>query len=232
MADQKSILIVDDEQDIVDLVKYNLQREGYRIYTARNGKEALDQSQKHPSLILLDVMMPELNGLEVLKQLKSQPTTQSIPVVFLTAKGSEVDEILGLELGADDYITKPISIPKLIARIKNVLRKPDARQSKIKPQDEITVGVIRINPIRHSVVVNEQETFFPKKEFEILTHLATYQDQVITRERLLNTIWGENVFVIDRTVDVHIRKIREKLGKFADYIETIKGIGYRMRAPK
>jgi two-component system alkaline phosphatase synthesis response regulator PhoP len=232
MTAQKSILIVDDEQDIVDLVKYNLQREGYLTYTARNGKEALDLSQKQPSLILLDVMMPELNGIEVLKQLKQNPSTQSIPVVFLTAKGSEVDEIIGLELGADDYITKPISIPKLVARIKNVLRKPETRPVPNKLQEELTIGVIMINQVRHAVTVNNQETFFPKKEFEILTYLTTYQDQVITRERLLNAIWGQNVFVIDRTVDVHIRKIREKLGKYADYIETIKGIGYRMRATK
>lgn len=231
MTDQKSILVVDDEQDIVDLVKYNLQREGYRILTARNGKEALDQSQKHPSLILLDVMMPEINGLEVLKTLKSNPSTRGIPVVFLTAKGSEVDEIIGLELGADDYISKPISIPKLIARIKNVLRKSEIRPDQKNARQEIVIGVIRINPLQHAVVVNRQEIFFPKKEFEILSYLATYQDQVITRERLLNTIWGENVYVIDRTIDVHIRKIREKLGEFADYIETIKGVGYRMRAP-
>jgi len=231
MTDQKSILVVDDEQDIVDLVKYNLQREGYRILTARNGKEALDQSQKHPSLILLDVMMPEINGLEVLKTLKSNPSTRGIPVVFLTAKGSEVDEIIGLELGADDYIAKPISIPKLIARIKNVLRKSEIRPDQKIAGEEITIGVIRINPLQHAVIVNRQEIFFPKKEFEILSYLATYQDQVITRERLLNTIWGENVYVIDRTIDVHIRKIREKLGEFADYIETIKGVGYRMRAP-
>ena len=231
MTDQKSILVVDDEKDIVDLVKYNLQREGYRILTARNGKEALDQSQKHPSLILLDVMMPEINGLEVLKTLKSNPSTRGIPVVFLTAKGSEVDEIIGLELGADDYISKPISIPKLIARIKNVLRKSEIRPDQKNARQEIVIGVIRINPLQHAVVVNRQEIFFPKKEFEILSYLATYQDQVITRERLLNTIWGENVYVIDRTIDVHIRKIREKLGEFADYIETIKGVGYRMRAP-
>ncbi len=231
MTDQKSILVVDDEQDIVDLVKYNLQREGYRILTARNGKEALDQSQKHPSLILLDVMMPEISGLEVLKNLKSNPSTRAIPVVFLTAKGSEVDEIVGLELGADDYITKPISIPKLIARIKNVLRKSETRSDQKQTKEELTIGVVRINSVQHSVLVNRREIFFPKKEFDILTYLATYQDQVITRERLLNAIWGENVYVIDRTIDVHIRKIREKLGEFADYIETIKGVGYRMRAP-
>jgi two-component system alkaline phosphatase synthesis response regulator PhoP len=229
MAPQKSILVVDDEQDIVDLLKYNLQREGYLIYTARDGKDALEQSKKHPSLILLDVMMPELNGIEVLKQLKKNPSTQSIPVVFLTAKGSEIDEIIGLELGADDYIAKPISIPKLVARIKNVLRKSEIAPPEVKPQEELTIGVVKINRARHSVIVNRQEIFFPKKEFAILTYLATYPGEVITRERLLNIVWGQNVFVIDRTIDVHIRKIREKLGKYADYIETIKGIGYRMK---
>ncbi len=229
MAIQKSILVVDDEKDIVDLVKYNLQREGYYIYSARNGKEALAVAEKLPSLILLDVMMPEIDGIEVLKLLKKNPLTQSIPVVFLTAKGSEVDEVIGLELGADDYITKPISIPKLIARIKTVLRKREPGKEALKAREELSVGVIKIQQARHLVLVNDREIFFPKKEFEILSYLATYQGEVVTRERLLNAIWGHNVYVIDRTVDVHIRKIREKLGTYADYIETIKGVGYRMK---
>jgi two-component system alkaline phosphatase synthesis response regulator PhoP len=230
MTPQKSILVVDDEQDIVDLVKYNLQREGYTVLTAKNGKEALQQSQKIPSLILLDVMMPEMNGLDLLKKLKNDPEMKEIPVVFLTAKSSEVDEVLGLELGADDYIIKPISIPKLIARIKTVLRKSEGQPPSTDQLKELKFGVIEIIPANHIVRIEKKEVFFPKKEFEILTFLVRHRDQVITRERLLNAIWGQNVYVVDRTIDVHIRKIREKLGVHAEYIETIKGIGYRFRA--
>ncbi len=221
----KKILVVDDEQDIVDLLKYNLQKEGYTVLTARNGEDALEQARHLPQLILLDVMMPELDGYEVLKKLKKDEKTSAIPIIFLTARGTEIDEVLGLELGADDYVVKPVSIPKLIARIKNVLRKEG-----VIPQEQGTIilGVIEISPSRHRVMVDGQEIFFPKKEFEVLTYLARYPDQVINRERLLNAVWGSDVRVVDRTVDVHIRKIREKLGKHADRIETIKGIGYRL----
>ncbi len=225
----KTILVVDDEQDIIDLIKYNLQKEGYQVLAARNGKHALEQARHQPHVILLDVMMPELDGWEVLKELKKHPKTASIPVVFLTAKGTDIDEVLGLELGADDYIIKPISIPKLIARIKNVLRKHEQREPVPATQQSVMVGEIEISRSQHRVKVGGKEIFFPKKEFEVLTYLATHPDQVVNRETLLNTIWGSDVRVVDRTVDVHIRKIREKLGKHADYIETIKGIGYRFQ---
>ncbi len=232
MTTQATILVVDDEADIVDLVRYNLQREGYQVATAKNGREALALSERRPSLILLDVMMPEMNGLEVLRQLKGKPSTAGIPVVFLTAKGAELDEVIGLELGADDYIIKPISIPKLIARVKAVLRKSEARAGGAEQRKEYHAGVIHIQPAHHLVHIAGKETFFPKKEFEILTFLAAHRGEVITRERLLDAIWGKDVYVVDRTVDVHIRKIREKLGAHADYIETIKGIGYRLRVPE
>lgn len=225
----KTILVVDDEQDIIDLIKYNLQKEGYQVLAARNGKHALEQARHQPHVILLDVMMPELDGWEVLKELKKHPKTASIPVVFLTAKGTDIDEVLGLELGADDYIIKPISIPKLIARIKNVLRKHEQREPVPATHQSVMVGEIEISRSQHRVKVGGKEIFFPKKEFEVLTYLATHPDQVVNRETLLNTIWGSDVRVVDRTVDVHIRKIREKLGKHADYIETIKGIGYRFQ---
>lgn len=225
----KSILIVDDEKDIIDLMKYNLQKEQYRVLTASNGREALDQVRHKPDLILLDVMMPELDGWDVIKQLKKNPLTSSIPVVFLTAKGTDIDEVLGLELGADGYIVKPISIPKLMAHIKSILRKRDASETETTPSGPVTVGVIEIFPDRHIVLVNKKETFFPKKEFQVLTYMAIHCGHVVRREALLNSIWGSDVLVVDRTIDVHIRKIREKLGKYADYIETIKGIGYRMR---
>ncbi len=225
----KTILVVDDEQDIVELVKYNLEREGYAVTTARNGKQALQQAERRPDAILLDIMMPEQNGLEVMKILKSHESTAHIPLILLTAKGAEADEVLGLELGADDYIVKPISIPKLMARVKNVIRKKDAARSSTRSTSPITVGAIEVIPSQHIVRINQKEVFFPKKEFEILHYLASHASQVVNRETLLNAIWGTDVLVVDRTVDVHIRKIREKLGKHGDYIETVKGVGYRFR---
>jgi two-component system alkaline phosphatase synthesis response regulator PhoP len=225
----KTILVADDEKDIVDLLKYNLKKERYSVLTASNGKAALEQAKHQPDLIILDVMMPELNGLDVIKRLKSDPNTASIPVIFLTAKGTEIDEVIGLELGADDYIVKPISIPKLIARIKNAFRRHPNGEGTFEPHKIIKIGVIEIIPSQHIVKVSKQEIFFPKKEFEVLLYLAEHADEVINRETLLRHIWGNDVMVVDRTVDVHIRKIREKLGKFDYYIETLKGIGYRLR---
>jgi len=223
----KTILVVDDEKDILEMVKYNLSKEGYSVITARNGKQALEYANNKPDLILLDIMMPEYDGIEVLKRLKKNEMTNHIPVIFLTAKGTDIDEVLGLELGAEDYIVKPISIPKLIARIKNVLRKhEEVTKSYVSP---ITVGAIEISPSQHIIRINNVEVFFPKKEFEVLLYLAKHADNVVTRETLLSAIWGSDVRVVDRTVDVHIRKIREKLGKSADYIDTIKGVGYRLK---
>lgn len=225
----KTILVVDDEKDIVDMIKYNLAREGYAVLTARNGLEALQHARAVPNLILLDIMMPENDGLEVLKRLKNDDRTAGIPVVFLTAKGSETDEIVGLELGAADYIVKPISVPKLVARIKNILRSRDATDGASPRREPITIGVIEILPSKHMIRVDRREIYFPKKEFELITYLARHPGQVVGRDILLHHVWGSDVHVVDRTVDVHIRKIREKLGKFCSYIETIKGVGYRMR---
>lgn len=224
----KTVLVVDDEKDIVDLLKYNLQKEGFHVLTASNGKQALERADRKPDLILLDVMMPEFDGWEVLRRLRKKPETANIPVVFLTAKDSETDEVVGLELGADDYITKPVSIPKLIARVKATLRKQEqptaAGESKI-----LRIGPVEILPDQHIVRIDGKEVFFPRKEFQILVYLTTHIGVVVNRETLLNAVWGSDVYVVDRTVDVHIRKIREKLGKYADFIETIKGVGYRMR---
>jgi two-component system alkaline phosphatase synthesis response regulator PhoP len=222
----KSILVVDDERDIVDLLKYNLQKEGYTVTTARTGAQALQQAAQRPQLILLDIMIPDLDGWEVVKRLKSSPATAQIPVMFLTAKGTEIDEVLGLELGAVDYIVKPISIPKLLARVKNIFRKQEAPAGK---RPYLRPGKLEILPGEHRIRVGGKEVFFPKKEFEILLYLADHIEQVVTREVLLQAVWSPDVLVVDRTVDVHIRKIREKLGKWAEHIETIKGVGYRMR---
>jgi two-component system alkaline phosphatase synthesis response regulator PhoP len=222
------ILVVDDEADIVRMLKYNLEKEGYEVVTANNGKAAIEKARTHPDLIVLDVMMPQMDGWEVIRQLKRTQDTASIPVLFLTAKGTEIDEVLGLELGADDYIIKPISPRKLLARIKTALRKKDASFGS-EQEDILRIQNIVINLPNYSVKIDKEEVFLPKKEFEVLAYLAQHRGRVVTRESLLNRIWGEGVIVVDRTIDVHIRKIREKLGKYADLIETVKGVGYRFK---
>ncbi len=227
----KKILVVDDEKDIVGMLKYNLEKEGYTVVTALNGRRALEQAQENkPDLILLDVMMPEMDGWEVCKQLMKDVKTSMIPVIFLTAKGSEVDEVVGLELGADDYIVKPISIRKLIARVKTVLRRKEGTETPAETaSDVIQIEGMEINVPNYTVKIGNEEIFLPKKEFETLVYLARHRGRVISRDALLNAVWGENVVVVDRTVDVHIRKIREKLGEYGDYIETVKGVGYRFK---
>lgn len=226
----KKILVVDDEKDIVDLLKYNLQKEGYKVLTAGNGKEAIERTQQQPDLILLDIMMPVMDGLQTLKALKQNKETESIPIIFLTAKGTETDEIVGLEIGAEDYIVKPVSIGKILARVRNAFRRQQQTgTTKKQTADVITIGDMRINVPNYSVTIAKKEIAFPRKEFETLVYLAKNRGRVITRQSLLDAIWGQNVFVVDRTVDVHIRKIRGKLGKHAEYIETVKGVGYRFR---
>lgn len=225
---KKSVLVVDDEHDIVELIRYNLTKEGYAVTTAHSGQEALSAVKPAMSLVILDVMMPQLDGFETCKRLKSDPGTAHIPVMFLTASISEVDEVLGLELGADDYIQKPISPRKLVARVKAVIRRADAEPGQ-EEQSIIRVDQLEIHKENYTVKMGKREIFFPKKEFEILALLAGNRGKVFTREMLLNTVWGSDVVVVDRTVDVHIRKIREKLGDDGTSIETVKGVGYRYK---
>lgn len=225
----KRILLVDDEQDILDLLKYNLEAEGYETMTATDGLQALELAQSSPDLIILDVMLPGKDGWEVIRELRQTESTRHIPVIFLTAKGGEIDEVVGLELGADDYIIKPISLRKLLARVKIVLRKSVV--SAPETDAVIRFGDVEINPLNYSVKVAGKAVAFTKKEFEVLVYLAKRPGRVVTRDTLLSQIWGDDVVVIDRTIDVHIRKIREKLGEEnMHFIETIKGVGYRFKA--
>ena len=226
----KTILIVDDEADILEMLKYNLEKEGYTVLTARQGQSALDQVKRKPDLILLDVMMPDMDGWEVCRRLKQDPKTAAIPVLFLTAKGAEMDEVLGLELGAEDYIVKPISVRKLLARVRAVLRRRELVQDGSQAEGIIRIDALEINVPNYTVSVGAREVALTRKEFETLVHLIQHRGRVISREMLLNVVWGENVHVVDRTVDVHISKIREKLGSYGDLIETVKGVGYRVRA--
>ncbi|KXK52286.1 MAG: response regulator transcription factor [Chlorobi bacterium] len=228
----KSILVVDDEEDIVQLLKYNLAKEGYSVTTALNGVQALQAADGTSlDLVILDVMMPELDGFEVCRRLRSTPAHATTPIIFLTARVGEFDEILGLELGADDYIQKPISPRVLLARVKSILRRSTeaVRTETLIMPEVLAVGDLQINRQNYTVKIQGRETFFPKKEFELLAFLAGNRGKVFSRELLLNRIWGENVYVVDRTVDVHISKIREKLGNSGELIETVKGVGYRFR---
>ncbi len=225
----KLVLVVDDEKDIVQLIRYNLEREGFRVESASDGNEALKKSNDlKPDLILLDIMLPGKDGYEVMKSLNQNEKTANIPVIFLTAKSAEFDEVLGLELGADDYIVKPISPRKLVSRIRAVLRRSEG--VKTEGGKNFDFGEILIDRESYLVKIKGHQVFFPRKEFEILYYLASHEGKVISRETLLSRIWGADVFVGDRTVDVHIRKIREKLGEHAGMIETIKGVGYKFSA--
>jgi two-component system alkaline phosphatase synthesis response regulator PhoP len=225
----KTVLVVDDEKDIVQLIRYNLEREGFKVESASDGNEALKKANDaKPDVILLDIMLPGKDGYEVIKSLNQNEKTARIPVIFLTAKSAEFDEVLGLELGADDYIVKPISPRKLISRIRAVLRR--AEGVKTEAGKNIDYGKVVIDRESYMVKISGEQIFFPRKEFEILYYLASHEGKVISRETLLSRIWGTDVYVGDRTIDVHIRKIREKLGEQAEMIETIKGVGYKFKA--
>lgn len=223
------ILLVDDEPDILEFLKYNLEQEEFEVLTSTNGRDALKKIAQKPDLIVLDIMMPEMDGFELHKQIKDHKEYQQIPIIFLTAKSGETDEIKGLDLGASDYIQKPISPKKLIARIKANLRKSAADDKKEKTISELRIGPLVIDVEQFTVKVDNKKKFFPRKEFQLLYYLASNPGKVMNRETLLKEIWGNDVFVVDRTIDVHIRKVREKLGKHSEIIETIKGVGYRFK---
>ena len=227
---KKNILVVDDEKDIIDLLSYNLSKEGFAVLSARNGKEALEKVKHKPDLIILDLMMPEMCGLQVIQEMKKDKATSSIPILILTAKGTETDEIVGLEVGADDYIIKPVKIGKIVARVHAVLRRQENAVRKSLPlMDIIKINELEINVSSYSVSLGKKKLALPRKEFETLVYLIRNKGRVLSRESILNAVWGENIHVVDRTVDVHIRKIREKLAQYSDFIETVPGIGYRFK---
>jgi Response regulators consisting of a CheY-like receiver domain and a winged-helix DNA-binding domain len=224
----ESILIVDDEIHIVELIKYNLESNGYKTYTAYDGLEALRMvEENNVDLIILDLMLPVIDGLEVCKTLKRKESKADIPIIMLTAKGEEFDKILGLELGADDYITKPFSVRELIARVKVILRRSTMDQT---PGDILRIGPLIIDSSKHEALKNGERLDLTLKEFELLKYLITNRGKVLTRELLLDRIWGYEYFGETRTVDVHIRHLRQKLeedDKNPKFIETIRGIGYK-----
>jgi len=228
-----SVLVVDDEQDILELVQYNLVREGYRVLTVTTGEEALKAARsQHPDVIVLDLMLPGVDGLEVCRVLKGDKGTVHIPVVMLTAKGSEADIVAGLELGADDYVTKPFSPRVLTARVKAVLR----REASSVDSEAATInrGDLVIHPGRHQVLIQGRPVELTATEFRILLFLARRPGWVFTRQQIVDAAKGEDSFlpdrfVTDRSVDVHIVSLRRKLGCCGSYIETVRGVGYRLR---
>ncbi len=224
------ILLVDDEPDIVEFLKYNLEMEDYEVIVGYDGTEALKKLPENPDLIILDIMMPNLDGFEVYKKITAKPKYRDIPVIFLTAKSGEMDEVKGLELGASDYIQKPISPKKLIARVKANLRKVSSKKDESEEKKEVSIGPLVIDKVKYLVKIDKDDVVFPRKEFELLFFLANNPGRVYSRDELLREVWGSDVFVVDRTVDVHIRKIREKLGTHSDLIETVKGVGYKFKS--
>ncbi|MEI6822473.1 MAG: response regulator transcription factor [Bacteroidota bacterium] len=217
------ILLVDDEPDILEFLGYNLRKEGYTLYTAENGKDAIDiAKQTIPHLIILDVMMPVMDGIETCSELKKIPKLDNTLIVFLTARGEDYSQIAGFDAGADDYITKPIKPKIIISRIKALLRRYKDEEVKNPPIELID---LTIDKERYLVIKDGEEISLPKKEFELLSILASKPNKVFTRTEIFEEVWGNDVIVGDRTIDVHIRKIREKLG--VDNIKTIKGVGYK-----
>ncbi|MEJ2637819.1 MAG: response regulator transcription factor [Calditrichia bacterium] len=225
---KSDILVVDDEEDILKLLQYNLQKEGYPVRTVASGEEALDEiNQRHPDLIVLDLMLPGLDGLEVCKILKSQKETAPIPIIMLTAKGSESDIIIGLELGADDYITKPFSPRELLARVKSVLRR--GKYEKEEEGETIRRHEIAIDVSRREVTVRENAVSLTTTEFDILLLLVRRPGWVLTRDQIIDSVRGNDYAVTDRSVDVHITGLRKKLGAAGKYIDTVRGVGYRFK---
>lgn len=218
------ILLVDDEVDILEFISYNLRKEGFEVFTATNGKAAISIASKElPHLIILDVMMPDIDGIETCKEIRAIKGLKNVLITFLTARGEDYSQIAGFEAGADDYITKPIKPRVLISRIKALLRRYNETETKTK--GSIDLGKLKIDRERYIIIYEGKDVQLPKKEFELLSLLASKPGKVFNRDEILKLVWGDDVIVGDRTIDVHIRKLRDKLGD--DFIKTVKGVGYK-----
>jgi two-component system alkaline phosphatase synthesis response regulator PhoP len=225
------VLLVDDESDILEILSYNLSQEGYEVFTSQNGKEGIEMARTHnPHLILLDVMMPGMDGVETCEQIRSIETLKNPVIAFLTARSEDYSQIAGFKAGADDYITKPFKLKVLKSRIKALLKRhgeDDSDSSAALPQNRIKFGNFEIDSEKYVMMLDGKEMPLPKKEFELLWLLASKPGKVFTRDNIFSHVWGDDVIVGDKTIDVHIRKLREKIGP--DYIVTIKGVGYKFR---
>jgi DNA-binding response OmpR family regulator len=225
---KEKILVVDDEEDILELVRYNLAKEGYRLACVTSGEQALREAKEgSPDLILLDLMLPGLDGLDVCRRLKSDPVTSVIPIIMLTAKGEEADIVTGLELGAEDYVTKPFSPRVLLARLKACLRRK--RQEDADEKEVLRVGDFTINPSRHEVLVKDKPAALTATEFRILYFLARRSGWVFSRDQIIKAVKGDDYPVTERSVDVQIAGLRKKLGSSGNSVETVRGVGYRLK---
>lgn len=226
----KLILVVDDEEDLVTTLEYNLQRESYLTRTALDGASALNQAQIDPvpDLILLDVMLPDILGTEVCRQLRAQEKTRAIPIIMLTAKGEEIDRVVGFELGADDYVVKPFSVRELMLRVRALLRRRETEVTESPSQ--VSFGALRLDVEAHQAWIDEDELNLTAIEFKLLSVLLSRKGRVQSRQQLLNDVWGIQADVTTRTVDTHVKRLRQKLGKMGYAIETLRSVGYRFRA--
>ena len=218
------ILLVDDEQDILEIVGYNLTQEGYQVSTATNGREAVAKAKKElPHLIIIDVMMPEMDGMEAVENIRKVPELSNVIITFLTARSEDYSQVAGFDAGADDYIAKPIKPKLLVSKVKALLRRLKDDETK---EDVLRVGTIEINREEYKIIMEDKEIVLPRKEFELFYLLASKPGKVFKREEILDKVWGNEVVVGGRTIDVHIRKLREKIGD--DLFKTIKGVGYKL----
>jgi two-component system alkaline phosphatase synthesis response regulator PhoP len=218
------ILLVDDEPDILEIVSYNLEAEGYQVSTAKNGHEGVVQAKKKkPHLVILDVMMPEMDGIEACEKMRSTPGLENTIITFLTARGEDYSQVAGFDAGADDYITKPIKPKVLVSKVKALLRR--LKEDNVDVEDIVRVGDIIINREEYKIINNGNEIVLPRKEFELLSLLTSKPSKVFRREVILDKVWGNEVVVGGRTIDVHIRKLREKIGE--EHFKTVKGVGYK-----
>ena len=222
------ITLIEDEPDIVEVISYNLRREGFRVVAEVRGDEGINQVRKQsPDLVILDLMLPGIDGLSVCQQIKSDPLTQDIPIIIISAKGEEADVVIGLGLGADDYLAKPFSPRELVARVKAVLRRGGIR--RIEQDERILIEQLLIDVVRHEVRIANVPVSLTATEFKILQHIASHPGRAFTRDQLLNRVTGKGVVVVDRNIDVHIRSIRKKLKGYGEKIQTIRGVGYRFK---
>ncbi|GIK52209.1 MAG: DNA-binding response regulator [Planctomycetota bacterium] len=229
---RRSVLVIEDEADIVEVIKYNLNKNGFETLTADSGEQGLEvAAARLPDLILLDLMLPRMDGLEVCRRLRGSERTRNIPIVMLTAKGTEADIVLGLTLGADDYVPKPFSPVELLARMKAVLRRNDSARKDDSNSDILKLGPITLDAARHEVSVDGEQVQLTLSEFKLLRHLMLRRGRVFTRDQLLNAVVGPDVFVTERNIDVHVGALRRKLGDAGQLILTVRGVGYRMEEP-
>jgi two-component system phosphate regulon response regulator PhoB len=228
-ASDRCVLIVDDEQDLVATLSYNLVRDGYQVRTAMTGEGALREAfiDPIPDLVVLDVLLPDHLGTEICRRLRADSRTRNVPIIMLTARGEEIDRVVGFEVGADDYLVKPFSVRELMLRVRALLRRTDGRE---RASDDLATGILRLDPASHRAWVGEQEIILCAQEFKLLLTLLRRQGRVQSRSTLLADVWDMRGDVATRTVDVHVKRLREKLGPAGDYIETLRGVGYRLRA--